>query len=160
MNVQQLLKFEPFEGNTVAIDGVTYEFCHISPRLLNKLLIRALKLIGKPLAAGMDTEIGENRDEMLTAILTMVFDAADEDVIDSIIFDILSETICVGKGNVKEKFDLVFKGKFIHMWKVVAHALKFYFSDFFEEGSSVISQLMQMMDMMGIKGSTPPVTKS
>lgn len=124
----------PMETKVVVVDGVTYEFYHLSVRVINKVFIRVLKQMGKSIADGFDLELGDNSQEMIKNILGLLSENLDEDIVDKIIDDILSKTLCVGKGRVSENFDTVFTNV-THLWKVVIEAFKHYFSDFFGEGS-------------------------
>jgi hypothetical protein len=126
----------------VSVDNVTYEFYHLSVRVINKVFIRVLKQVGKSISDGFDEELGENSAEMIKNVLSLLSENLDEDMVDKIIDDILSQTICIGKGKVSDNFDEVFDNV-THLWKVVIEAFKHYFSDFFGEGS-ILNELKSL----------------
>jgi hypothetical protein len=127
--------------HTVVVDGITYEFYHISVRVLNKMIFRVLSMIGPAIAQSMDKELGKTREEIVQSLVGLLNAKLDPDVLDTIMMDLLSSTICVGKGRVTDKFDIIFTD-ISHLWKVVIEAGKYYFSSFFVEGS-LLDKVMQ-----------------
>ena len=150
----------------VGKENLEFEFYRIGPRKLNKILMRVLKLAGKPLAANMDKDVlpdgkelspeeeEKKTSEMMSNILSILSDSLDEYVVDSVMFDILSECMCKGKGFVKDNFDTIFSGSLIAMWKVTYYAFKYYYSDFFAEGSSLISLGKNMLKQKSVQAET------
>lgn len=126
---------------SVVIDGQTYEFYHLSIRVLNRILLRALKLIGKSMADNFTTELGKNEAEMIKTIMGLLSEHIDVDTVDAIILDLLSATIAPGKGAVKKSFDAVFEDDIVHMWKVIIEAAKYYFASFFQKGSKILMEV-------------------
>jgi len=131
------------QAHTVMVDGVEYTFYRLSVRVLNKILARAVKVLGKSFIDNLDEDIGTNAGELAIKTVQLLADNLDEDMLDKTIVEILSATECTGKGLVKEKFDIIFDRKIIHMYKVVAEAFKYYFDDFFGEGS-MLQDLQEM----------------
>lgn len=134
--------------HTVVVDGVTYEFYHISVRVLNKMIFRVLSMIGPAIAQSMDKEMGKTKEEIVQSLVGLLNAKLDPDVLDTIMMELLSSTICVGKGRVVDKFDIIFTD-IGHLWKVVIEAGKYYFSSFFAEGS-LLEKIMQKAKTLGM----------
>lgn len=133
--------------HTVIIDGVTYEFYHLSIRLLNKLLFKVLKVVGPSIASNLDKELGNSKEQVILSVVNLFQTSLDPDQIDSIIVELLSSTMCVGKGKITpDNFDVIFTD-IMHMWKVVIEAGKYYFASFFAQGSLLDKALQKVKGM-------------
>jgi len=137
------------EAKTVIIDGVTYEFYHLSIRTLNKIVLRVFKLIGKSMADNLTTDFGLDTIDKIDKvaltrkIIDMLSEHLNVDAVDEIIVELLSATVCPGKGSVKKNFDDVFDSDIVHMWRVVIEAGKYYFSSFFEKGLEIFMKIRE-----------------
>lgn len=133
------------------IDGVEYQFGHISVKLKNNNLLKILKVLGKPLAgavtgAATDTESVMDESNNIGDFISIggvvqgLTESLDEKTVNDIIDFLFSQTICVGKGVVSTNFDEVFSDSLLHMWKVVFAALEVYYGSFFAEGLELIKK--------------------
>jgi len=140
---------KPVEPTRVAIDGIEYEFHHISVRKLNRLLLKIVKVVGEPLADSLDPKIAEvakhdkeKAKELIDIgkIVKSLSESLQEDLVDEIIDGLLAGATCIGHGSVAQNFDVIFGGKLVHMWKVVVAAGKHYYGDFLQEGLGLLSK--------------------
>ncbi len=137
------------------IDGLEYSFHQMPPKQSMRLLVRIFKVLGAPAGAAVsgtagDTESILDKDLDLSRVMGALCDRLDEDVVESIIDDLLSQAICKGHGEVSRQFDVLFGGRLPHLFKVVAAALKAEYSDFFDAWSGVAGGLAAKL-----KGMTP-----
>jgi len=135
------------------VDGIEYQFGHISVKRKNHVLLKILKIVGQPIASGITENAADTTavlDEQNSLndfispakIVKGLTESLDEDKVDEIIDFLFSQTICVGKGVVSEKFDEVFSDSLLHMWKVVFVAMEVYYGSFFAEGLELIKKLV------------------
>lgn len=132
-----------YEPTRVTVDGKEYDFHRIGVRPLNRLLIKALKLVGEPLASSIDSDVAELAKEDkekakeaidVKAIVKALSASLDETVVDEIIDGLLQQTSRVGIGPVKTKFDEIFEDDIAHMWAVVFAAANHYYASFLAGG--------------------------
>ncbi len=122
----------------VMIDGEEYTFCQLPPKRSLKLMTRIVKIVGAPLGAALNgTKSGQvdlkavmEADIDLSLIVTALCDRLDENEVEAIIDELLSQVIHVGSGEVSKKFDAHFAGRLPHLFKVVGQALKVEYGDF------------------------------
>ena len=122
----------------VMIDGEEYTFCQLPPKRSLKLMTRIIKIVGAPLGAALNgTKSGQvdlkavmEADIDLSLIVTALCDRLDENEVEAIIDELLSQVIHVGSGEVSKKFDAHFAGRLPHLFKVVGQALKVEYGDF------------------------------
>ena len=131
------------EATRRTINGVEFEFNHLSVRILNRLLVRIAKIAGEPLADAIDDKILKTvRTDMeaakkqvnIKAIVKSLATSLDEDVVDQLITDLLQGTICVGVGPLTYNFEKAFNGDVGFMWKVVYTAFTVYYGTFLADG--------------------------
>jgi len=127
---------------TITIDSQEFEFRHISVRKLNKVLVRLVKVIGKPLAAGLG-EATKIEDADLEPMITKFCEDLNDNDLDYIIDVMFSQCFHKGCGYLGQEsnFEKCFKMKLFFMYKVLAKAIMYYFDDFFAGGSDLLSIL-------------------
>jgi hypothetical protein len=125
----------------VTVDGRNYSFYHVSPRILNAIVVNAAAIVGKPLAESFDKPVfSENsKEDNIKSIVSMLTSSLDADRVNNIIDRLFSSTTCEGMGKVSDNFDMIFDKKLVHMYKVAYAAFEHYFSDFFVEGSALLN---------------------
>lgn len=120
------------------IDGEQYTFCQLPPKRSLKLMTRIIKIVGAPLGAALngaksgqvDLKAVMEADIDLSMIVTALCDRLDENEVEAIVDELLSQVIHVGGGEVSKKFDAHFAGRLPHLFKVVGQALKVEYGDF------------------------------
>jgi hypothetical protein len=122
----------------VMIDGQQYTFCQLPPKRSLKLMTRIIRIIGAPLGAALnnvksgqvDIRAMMNADIDFSVIVSALCDRLDENEVESIVDELLSQVLHAGKGEVSKQFDALFGGRLPHLFKVLAQALKVEYGDF------------------------------
>jgi hypothetical protein len=122
----------------VKIDGEQYTFCQLPPKRSLKLMTRIVRIIGPSLGAAMGSstegnlEINSllNQHLDLGAIVSALCDRLEENEVEAIVDELLSQVLHAGQGEVSRKFDVLFAGRLPHLFKVLAQALKVEYGDF------------------------------
>ena len=128
------------------IDGERYTFCQLPPKRSLKLMMRILRIVGPTLGvavdgvkgsvtgAGVDVQSLMAADIDLARIVAVLCERLDQNEVEAIVDDLLSQTIHAGQGEVSRKFDALFGGRLPHLFKVVYAALLVEYSDFLAAG--------------------------
>jgi hypothetical protein len=122
----------------VNIDGEQYTFCQLPPKRSLKLMTRIIRIIGGPLGAALngvntgrvDMAMLMNADIDFSMIVTALCDRLDENEVEAIVDELLSQVLHAGTGEVSKKFDVHFAGRLPHLFKMLAQALKVEYGDF------------------------------
>ena len=140
------------------IDGVKYEFFHISPRPLRRVLIKVVGKLAKGLnpdadlsAEALDKDIKElfNVGHIINN-LDQILNENDIEEIENVLF---SECSCyypikndagdytgqVKVRNVKKDYDVVFQDNFFDSILLLKEAFVCYYSNFFQKAGNVIN---------------------
>jgi hypothetical protein len=144
------MKPQSIHEHTVTIDDKTYVFRHVSPRELTKVFVMVLGMLGQPMVDNLDNsklDMGSLKDaakngDMVKEIVKAITACMKPEVVDPILDTMFSQCTCIGIGNVKENFDIVFNKRLIHMYKVLFEAVKYYYSDFLDEGLELVTKLI------------------
>jgi hypothetical protein len=122
----------------VKIDGEQYTFCQLPPKRSLKLMTRIIRIVGAPLGAafngiknsGADIQAVMTSDIDLSVIVAALCDRLEENEVEAIVDELLSQVLHAGQGEVSRKFDVLFAGRLPHLFKVLAQALKVEYGDF------------------------------
>lgn len=122
----------------VMIDGEQYTFCQLPPKRSLKLMTRIIRIIGGPLGAALNgVRSGKadfnsilDADMDFSMIVTALCDRLDENEVEAIVDELLTQVLHSGTGEVSKKFDAHFAGRLPHLFKVLAQALKVEYGDF------------------------------
>lgn len=137
-----------FEGTEKEICDRVYVFGRISPRKLQRLLIKVAKVAGEPLAdaiggddatdlAKTDVEAAKKKVNV-GGIIKALAKNLDADVVDDIMIDLFQKTAIGGFGYIHSKnIDDAFE-TLPEMYKAMAAAAEVYFGDFFEGGLGLV----------------------
>lgn len=134
---------EPVEKT---IDGEKYTFCQLPPKRSLKLMMRILRIVGPTLGvavegartgAGVDIGALLTTDIDVSRIVSALCERLDENEVEAIVDDLLSQTIHGGKGEVSRQFDVLFGGRLQHLFKVVYAALQVEYGDFLAAGPAL-----------------------
>jgi len=130
------------------IDGETYLFFYLRPRISVSLLGRISKIIGPTLGAALpekDIKISEimDMDISIGNITKIFFDRLDCNEIQDLIDVLFTQVSHKGKGPLSQEntYDELFSGKLKHLAKVVGISLEVQYGDFFGE-KNVIEGLL------------------
>ena len=128
------------------IDGEIYTFHQMDPMTSVMVLTKILKMTGTSI--GMTTEQIGNVDNFMDAevedvvtkidigkIVAALCDRLNEDDIKQIIYTMISQVHHRGAGELSKCFNVHFKGRISHLFKVVYAAMEVEYADFFGEGS-------------------------
>ncbi len=113
---------------TKQIGEHTFQFHHISVRKLNRLFIKISKLVAGPLSKAGGTDGSMD----IIAVVQALSDSADEVTVDSIIDELLSQTLLHGVGPLMQR-DNIESLDLKTLWMVVKEAGEVYFGDFLQE---------------------------
>ncbi|BBO74398.1 hypothetical protein DSCW_18150 [Desulfosarcina widdelii] len=135
------------------IDDHEYTFHQMPPKQSMKLLLRIFKIVGAPAGAVADGAKANFKSLMdadldISRIMGALCDRIDENEVEGIVDDLLSQAICKGRGEVSRNFDSIFKGRLPHLFKVVGAALQAEYSDFFDEWSGAARDLVARLAAM------------
>ena len=122
----------------VKIDGEQYTFCQLPPKRSLKLMTRIIRIVGAPLGAALDgIKSGQvdmatvlDADLNFSTIVAALCDRLEENEVEAIVDELLSQVLHAGQGEVSRKFDVLFAGRLPHLFKVLAQALKVEYGDF------------------------------
>jgi hypothetical protein len=116
------------------IDGEQYTFCQLPPKKSLKLLTRLVRIVGPSVGAAMgghaDISVVLGQEINFEKIVSAICGRLDENEVESIVDDLLSQVIHNGQGEVSKKFDVIFGGRLPHLFKVVGEALRVEYGDF------------------------------
>lgn len=116
------------------IDGEQYTFYQMNPRKSLKLMTRILKLIGAPVGTAFGghekTKSVFDQDINIGVIVEKLCDRLDENEVEYIIDQLLSQVTVAGKGEISKVFDEHFAGRLPHLFKVVFACLEVEYGDF------------------------------
>ena len=133
--------------HSVTIDDRTYVFRNVSPRDLTKVLVLITGLLGQPLVDNLDNtkidvsnlkDMAKNGD-VVKEIVKAITSCLRPEIVDPIFDTMFSQCTCIGIGNAKDNFDIIFNRRMLHMYKVLFEAVKYYYADFLEEGLGLLS---------------------
>lgn len=117
------------------IDGSTYEFEQFGAKQSLRVMVRLSKIIGKPLAlaSGVVKKDAADGDRFDSNVLAMAVESlaqnATEDEVLSLMEVLCAEhVLCDGK---RVDFNLHYRGRFNHLFRVLAVALEVQYGDFF-----------------------------
>ena len=127
------------ENKTKTIDGEDFTFYQLNPFKANRLLIKLVKIAGPALGSLANSKDVKGVQGLMDsdfdakALLDSLCDKLDEDQVDSIFKELLSQVHHSGEGSLEKEAacDVFFKGKINLMYKVVFAALEAQFGDFF-----------------------------
>jgi hypothetical protein len=122
----------------VKIDGEQYTFFQMPPKRSLKLMTRIIRIIGAPLGAALngiksgqvDIKSVMDADLDFAMIVTALCDRLEENEVEAIVDELLSQVLHSGRGEVSKRFDALFAGRLPHLFKVLAQALKVEYGDF------------------------------
>lgn len=141
------------EQNKVVVDGITYEFEQISPRILKPKGIKFFRMLAPVLCIVFD--LNEDDTEYSIAVKNAISGLNENEYMEfeNLLF---SETFHRGgtyKGNlieacghltVNENYDKAFDRKMLHSFNVLFAAFKYYYNDFFADGVSLVSRMKNL----------------
>ena len=127
------------ENKTKKIDEQDFTFYQLNPFKANRLLIKLVKIAGPALGSLANSKDVKGVQDLMNAdidaksLLDSICEKLDEDQIELMFKELLSQVHCSGVGELSKEAncDAVFKGKISLMYKVVFAALEAQFGDFF-----------------------------
>jgi len=115
----------------LTIDGEQYTFCQLPPKRSLKLLTRIMRIVGGPLGASFKGgKPALDADIDLSVVVTALCDRLDENEVEAIVDELLSQVICAGRGEISRQFDAHFAGRLPHLFKVLGQAIRVEYGDF------------------------------
>ena len=140
----------------VMIDNEQYTFCQMPPKRSLRLMTKIIRIVGAPLGAALNGIKADQVDiaALLEAdldfsmIVTALCDRLDENEVEAIVDELLSQVLHAGQGEVSKKFDVIFAGRLPHLFKVVGQALKVEYGDF-------LADVPDLRAMLARAGTTP-----
>lgn len=128
------------------IDQQAYVFHQMPAKASLKLLTRIIKIVGAPIGAGVGSMGGAGdmleREINLESVVTSLCDRLDENQVERIIDELLSQARHEGEGEVSapHTFEALFGGNLPHLFKVVMAAFEAEYGNFFG-GKPVLQSL-------------------
>lgn len=119
----------------IELDGEKYLVSLYAATRGFKLLTKLAKYLGRPMVAlgasgGMSANV---TPELITSLFDASNDLLDENILEKLVKEILDGVQIIDQTNLKNRpinFDLDFRGKYSHLFKLVAEVLQFQYSDF------------------------------
>jgi len=120
------------------IDGEQYTFHQLPAKRSLKLLTRLMRIAGPTIGAAldgiksgrMDIKAVMDAEIDFSSIVTALCDRLDENEVEAIVDELLSQVLHAGQGEISQKFDAHFAGRLPHLFKVLTKALKVEYGDF------------------------------
>lgn len=135
------------ESVVKTIDGEEYTFHQLDPMTSTMILTKILKIAGTSVGMAVDQVAKSGVDNLMDAevdavigkmdissIVASLCDRLNEVEVREIIIAMTSQVICKGKGEISKVFNEHFKGRILHLIKVVMAAMEVEYADFFAEG--------------------------
>ena len=140
----------------VMINNEQYTFCQMPPKRSLRLMTKIIRIVGAPLGAALNGIKADQVDiaALLEAdldfsmIVTALCDRLDENEVEAIVDELLSQVLHAGQGEVSKQFDVIFAGRLPHLFKVVGQALKVEYGDF-------LADVPDLRAMLARAGTTP-----
>lgn len=122
----------------IELDGEKYIVSLYAATRGFKLLTKLAKYLGRPLVAlgasgGLDADI---TPELITSLFDASNELLDENTLEKLVKEILDGVQIIDhKSNINRpiNFDLDFRGRYSHLFKLLAQVLQFQYSDFLSE---------------------------
>jgi hypothetical protein len=145
------------------IDGETYTFTMLRPRISLRLLTKIFKLIGPPIGKAFPKEI-KMKDIFDAGIdiggsINDLAERLSDDELQSLIDILFAPILHKGKGTLTNAaaYDELFAGRMKHLFKVIGVALEVQYADFLE-GDDALAAIIRKSKMMSLQDE--PESKS
>lgn len=138
------------------IDDEVYTFHQMDPMTSILTLTKILKITGTSIGKATEQMANSGIENLMDAdvddvvrkmdigeIVASLCDRLDENEIKQIILAMTSQIHHKGQGEVSKAFNILFKGRIMHLIKVVGAAMEVEYADFFGEGSVLQGFLRQ-----------------
>ena len=143
------------------IDGTNYVCLMMPATVAQKTLVRLTDTLGRPLVFALSKALGDEEIEvehLADVALRALFDKLNEETSDDIIKSLLDGVEAEGVGSVSSPavFDSHFRGRVLHLYKVVAWSVEVNYRDFFDAAAT--KKLKQSLQTVLTRASTPPTS--
>jgi len=120
------------------IDGESYIFTMLRPRISTKLLVKIIKIIGPSVGKAFNKEVKiknilDINIDIGSAVMTLC-ERIDEDNVQNIIDTLFTQVQHKGKGILSniQAYEELFSGRLKHLFNVVKASLEVQYADFFD----------------------------